>query len=188
MITLYQTPYGEGSLYWEGKLLTGHRLPGRNVTSANVTGPSGTSANPMREIAEPPATCAQFSLTALLEAYFRAEPIDFDADSLPIDWSLYSPFILTVATALTQVPYGATTTYADLAAAAGHPGAQRAVGSAMAKNRLPILIPCHRVIRSDGTLGHFSAGEEWKPRLLAMESAAAVAIAPVPLPQTLTIT
>ena len=72
--------------------------------------------------------------------------------------------------ALQDVPYGRTVTYAQLAAQAGHPKAVRAVGGALNKNRLPILIPCHRVLASEG-LGGFACGREWKMALLGIEGA-----------------
>jgi len=70
--------------------------------------------------------------------------------------------------ALRQVPWGHTSTYAQLAERIGKPDAARAVGMALNKNRLPILIPCHRILAADG-LGGFSAGREWKMALLAIE-------------------
>jgi O-6-methylguanine DNA methyltransferase len=72
--------------------------------------------------------------------------------------------------ALRDVPYGQTVTYAQLAAQAGHPKAVRAVGGALNKNRLPILVPCHRVLASAG-LGGFACGREWKMALLGIEGA-----------------
>ncbi len=71
-----------------------------------------------------------------------------------------------------RIPWGQTRSYAQLAAVAGRPGAARAVGSVMAKNRVPLVVPCHRVIASSGQLGGYSApqGLSLKRRLLAMES------------------
>jgi methylated-DNA-[protein]-cysteine S-methyltransferase len=72
--------------------------------------------------------------------------------------------------ALQDVPYGQTVTYGELAAKAGHPKAVRAVGGALNKNRVPILVPCHRVLASEG-LGGFACGREWKMALLGIEGA-----------------
>ena len=85
-----------------------------------------------------------------------------------------TPFARRVLAACRRIPYGQTLSYAELAAAAGSPGAARAVGSVMAQNRLPLLIPCHRVVGSRGKLGGFSApgGLETKVRLLELEFAA----------------
>ena len=70
-----------------------------------------------------------------------------------------------------RIPYGATASYADLAEWAGRPNAARAVGTCMAKNRIPLIVPCHRVVRSDGVIGNFSApgGRETKRFLLELE-------------------
>lgn len=106
---------------------------------------------------------------AKLQSYFAGQRVRFSQGDIPIDWTAWSPFEQQVASRLMNVAYGETISYADLAAAAGHQHAYRAVGNFMAKNPLPLLIPCHRVIRSDGRLGNYSAGEHWKLRLLELE-------------------
>ena len=73
---------------------------------------------------------------------------------------------------LRDIAYGATASYAAVAAAAGSPAAVRAVGSACATNPLPIIVPCHRVVRSDGSIGQYLGGTDTKRALLSMESAA----------------
>ena len=73
--------------------------------------------------------------------------------------------------ALRAIPYGAVRNYGDIARAIGQPGAARAVGQANGCNPLPIVIPCHRVIASDGTIGGYSGGLAIKHRLLALEGA-----------------
>ncbi len=70
-----------------------------------------------------------------------------------------------------RIPAGKTVSYGELAKRAGYPGAGRAVGSAMRKNRLPIVIPCHRVVPAQGGIGAYSAGKKWKCRLLKHERA-----------------
>lgn len=87
-----------------------------------------------------------------------------------LDLSGSSPFQRKVWEMERTIPYGETRTYQWLAAALGYPLAARAVGNALAKNPLPILIPCHRVIRSDGNLGGFSGGVQLKRALLQMEA------------------
>ncbi len=67
------------------------------------------------------------------------------------------------------MPYGQVASYRDLATAAGRPNAYRAVGSAMARNALPVILPCHRVIKNDGRLGSYGDDPAWKERLLALE-------------------
>ena len=79
------------------------------------------------------------------------------------------PFFRQVWEALRQVPYGQTLSYGELAKLAGRPGSARAVGSAMRKNPLLLLVPCHRVVGSGGKLGGFSCGLEWKRFLLNLE-------------------
>jgi methylated-DNA-[protein]-cysteine S-methyltransferase len=72
-----------------------------------------------------------------------------------------------------QIPFGETASYREMAIAAGSPGAVRAAGTAMGANPVPLLIPCHRVIRSDGTAGLYGGGEETKRWLLEFEQRAA---------------
>ncbi len=108
---------------------------------------------------------------AALDAYFQGEPVNFDA--LPVDLSDQPPFRRKVQEQCRRVGYGQTTTYADLARGVGTPAAARAVGSAMSHNPVPLVIPCHRVLRSDGGLGGFSApnGVRFKQQLLELEGA-----------------
>lgn len=80
-----------------------------------------------------------------------------------------SPFVRAVLTACSRIPKGRVKTYGELARAVGKPGAARAVGQVMARNPVPLLIPCHRVVRSGGLLGGFGGGRKWKEYLLARE-------------------
>lgn len=80
-----------------------------------------------------------------------------------------TPFQEKVWQELLKIPYGKTKTYKEIASAIGHPNAYRAVGQACKKNPLPIIIPCHRVIGSNGNLGGYSRGKKMKMRLLEME-------------------
>jgi methylated-DNA-[protein]-cysteine S-methyltransferase len=102
-----------------------------------------------------------------LDEYFTGHRHTFD---LPIDLQLAHGFRRTVLEHLRGVGYGTTTSYAGLAAAAGNPAAVRAVGTACATNPLPIVVPCHRVIRSDGSAGRYVGGEAAKAALLALET------------------
>ncbi|MFF9042495.1 methylated-DNA--[protein]-cysteine S-methyltransferase [Streptomyces parvulus] len=102
-----------------------------------------------------------------VEAYFAGDGQDFD---LPLDWSLISGFNRQVLRALASgVPYGSVVGYGDLAGRVGQPGAAQAVGMAMGANPLPVVVPCHRVVESDGGIGGFGGGVETKRRLLALE-------------------
>ncbi|MCX4551773.1 methylated-DNA--[protein]-cysteine S-methyltransferase [Streptomyces sp. NBC_01387] len=102
-----------------------------------------------------------------LAAYFAGDLQEFD---LPLDWTLTSGFNRQVLRELaTGVPYGSVVGYGDLAHRVGQPGAAQAVGVAMGSNPLPVVVPCHRVVESDGGLGGFGGGLETKRRLLALE-------------------
>jgi methylated-DNA-[protein]-cysteine S-methyltransferase len=88
----------------------------------------------------------------------------------PVDLSLVdSPFQRRALTRLRKVPAGAVTTYQALAAATGSPSAQRAIGNTVASNPIPIYVPCHRVIKSDGSIGNYGGGVERKLKLLRAE-------------------
>jgi len=105
-----------------------------------------------------------------LEAYFAGERISFDDVELDVDdWT---PFQLDVARALRRVPYGEVVSYGDLARLAGHPRAHRAAGTFCARNRFAIVVPCHRVVASDGLGSYGSLGLAYKQRLLALEGVA----------------
>ena len=104
-----------------------------------------------------------------LEEYFVGARTRFD---LSLDLRLSVGFRRTVLSHLTQIAYGTTASYAAVAAAAGNPKAVRAVGTACATNPLPLVLPCHRVVRSDGTAGQYVGGADAKQALLALEAAA----------------
>ncbi|HEV7654097.1 MAG TPA: methylated-DNA--[protein]-cysteine S-methyltransferase [Mycobacteriales bacterium] len=104
-----------------------------------------------------------------LEDYFAGRRQGFD---LPLDWRLSSGFRATVLHHLaTDVGYGRTASYQALAALAGNPKAVRAVGTACATNPIPVVVPCHRVVRSDGGMGNYRGGPEAKRTLLDLEAA-----------------
>lgn len=104
-----------------------------------------------------------------LDEYFAGRRRTFDLD---VDLRLVEGFRRTVVSHLPEIGYGTTATYAALASMAGNPKAVRAVGSACANNPVPIVVPCHRVVRSDGKIGNYLGGAEMKAALLAMEQAA----------------
>jgi methylated-DNA-[protein]-cysteine S-methyltransferase len=104
-----------------------------------------------------------------LDDYFAGRRHGFD---VPLDLRLARGFRLAVLRHLSEIPYGSTESYAEVAVASGSPKAVRAVGSACATNPLPIVVPCHRVVRSDGSLGGYLGGLPTKQRLLALERAA----------------
>jgi methylated-DNA-[protein]-cysteine S-methyltransferase len=100
-----------------------------------------------------------------LELYFQGRLKQFSLKLAPRG----TPFQLAVLRALQEVPYGETVSYGELALRIGRPNASRAVGAANARNPLPIVIPCHRVIGSDGSLVGFGGGLEAKRKLLDLE-------------------
>ena len=104
-----------------------------------------------------------------LDEYFTGSRRRF---ALPLDLRLSSGFRRQVLTHLSEIEYGRTESYAQVAVAAGSPKAVRAVGTACARNPLPVVVPCHRVVRSDGSSGGYVGGAEAKLRLLALEDAA----------------
>ena len=105
-----------------------------------------------------------------IDEYFAGTRRNFD---VPLDFRLATGFRLSVLRHLTDIGYGHTESYTEVAAAAGSPQAVRAAGSACAKNPLPVVVPCHRVVRADGSIGGYIGGPEAKHVLLALEGAAA---------------
>jgi len=100
-------------------------------------------------------------------AYFEGCRVQLE---FPLDLSGYGLFDLSVWDAARKIPYGETRSYSWIADRIGKKNACRAVGQAMGRNPVPLIIPCHRVVRMDGGLGGFGAGIEWKRRLLDLES------------------
>ena len=139
--------WGVGELWLDGGRLLWHELP-RAGTGEDAGHPLGER----------------------LRAFFAGEPVGFDDVELDLEWC--TPFQLAVADALRRVPRGEVVTYGELAALAGHPGAQRAAGSFCAQNRFPIVVPCHRVVSAEGLGSYGSLGIDYKRRLLALEDVA----------------
>jgi methylated-DNA-[protein]-cysteine S-methyltransferase len=148
-----ETPIG--TLLIAGDAVAVHRItfphPGRAVKpepewQESQRGPVGEAARQLRE-------------------YFAGKRAEFDLPLAPEG----TAFQRTVWRQLQQIPYGETISYGELARRVGNPKASRAVGSANGANPLPIVIPCHRVIAGDGTLGGFGGGLPTKQMLLALE-------------------
>jgi methylated-DNA-[protein]-cysteine S-methyltransferase len=102
-----------------------------------------------------------------LDDYFAGRRRTFD---VALDMRLASGFRRAVLEHLRSIAYGATETYSAVALASGSAAAVRAVGTACARNPLPLVVPCHRVVRSDGTIGQYGGGTEMKRALLALEA------------------
>jgi len=177
----FATPWGDGRLALLGDLPFELELPdaaaGRISADERPAPAAGTGAG------ETSPTRAARSWLAPLERYFAGDPVDFELD---VDRFCtahgFTGFETAVYRALAAVPYGEAVSYRELAVAAGRPLAWRAVGSAMALNPLPIVLPCHRVVRSDGTLGQYGTDPTWKARLLRHEGIEVLADAGVPSP------
>ncbi|CAA9501814.1 MAG: Methylated-DNA--protein-cysteine methyltransferase [uncultured Solirubrobacteraceae bacterium] len=101
-----------------------------------------------------------------LDEYFAGRRRDFD---LPVDLSLTAPFGRAVLEACARIPFGATSSYRAVAADAGRPSASRAAGNALGANPVPIIVPCHRVLRTGGGLGGYTGGVATKRHLLTLE-------------------
>lgn len=151
----FTTPFGVGRLTLAGDLPLELELP-VPVAAGDAGATSG----------------ARSRWVERLEAYFAGEPVTFDLDvSAHCSARGFTAFETAVYTALTAVPYGRAVSYRDLAHAAGRPNAYRAVGTAMSRNALPVILPCHRVIKNDGTPGLYGEDPAWKVRLLQLEGA-----------------
>jgi methylated-DNA-[protein]-cysteine S-methyltransferase len=101
-----------------------------------------------------------------LEEYFGRRRREFE---LPLDWSLARGFGRRVLDQTARIPYGEVETYGSVARAIGSPRAARATGNALGANPLPIVVPCHRVVRAGGVIGHYTGGADRKLKLLELE-------------------
>jgi methylated-DNA-[protein]-cysteine S-methyltransferase len=127
-----------------------------------------------RKAGEPALAGAASGWAAQIAAYLRGETRDLS--SIPLNMTGITPFRRAVLEAARRIPRGTTVSYAQLAAMAGSPGAARAAASAMRNNRFPLIVPCHRVVRTGGGIGGFmgrtsGSAITLKRRLLALESA-----------------
>jgi methylated-DNA-[protein]-cysteine S-methyltransferase len=146
-----ETPCGVVELHVGGGKLAGVRL----------LGPRARAGGP-----QPASRAARRFATALARCFWGA-PSGIRAEEL--DLSACSAFQERVYRELMKVGFGRLVTYGELAARVGRPGAARAVGQAVGRNHWPVFVPCHRVVAAGGRPGGFSAGPEWKARLLAHE-------------------
>ena len=120
---------------------------------------------------ELPARELPFGLRDRLDAYFSGEPVDLARADVPIWFAWGTPFQRAVWQAIRCIPYGQTRSYSWLARQVGRPRAARAVGQAVKANPLLLLVPCHRVVRADGSIGGFTPSLEVKLWLLRLEGA-----------------
>ena len=155
----YETKWGDGALLFNERRLARVLFP---------------AASPQALLAELDERFDQYKhvqgkdygLISTLARYFSGERVVFDVE---VDFGRLGDFERAVLNELRGLSYGRTVGYEDLAMECGRPRAARAVGNALAKNPVPIVVPCHRVLRSDGRLGGWSGPEGWKERLLELE-------------------
>ena len=154
----FETPIGQCRLAWSPAGITRLCLP-------------DDLAEPAPAVLSPPQEAPAFVAVTLgcLERYFRGARESFDA--VPLDLSGLSQARCTLYNALRRIGWGETTTYGGLAEMMGMPGAAQAVGQAMGKNPIPVIIPCHRVLAAGNRMGGFSApgGIRTKQHLLDLE-------------------
>lgn len=162
--------WGVGELWLQGERLIEHSLPRPNHSP---NGPQGLPGTPAISVPWTGARDCADSVTRLVERirrYFAGEPVDFADVELAL--ADYTPFGRRLLDALRGVPYGEVVTYAELAALAGSPRAQRAAGTFCAHNRFALMVPCHRVVSAAGIGSYGSLGTAVKRRLLELEHVA----------------
>jgi methylated-DNA-[protein]-cysteine S-methyltransferase len=158
----HDTPLGRVLLGATGEGIVRLGLPGEDADAVMDELARRVSPRTLR--------AARGSLTTArreLDEYFARRRLAFE---VPLDWRLSRGFRREVLRATAAIPYGQTASYRDVATRAGSPRAVRAAGTALATNPIPIIVPCHRVLRSGGGLGSYRGGAEAKARLLALES------------------
>lgn len=147
-------------------------IAGRDGAISVLRLPRPTLAEAVSTIIEGAGKCSvesfdDFSgVAGAVADYFAGKRVTFDCD---LDLSTYTDFQRAVWRKCREIPFGETRTYGWIADEIGCPSGMRAVGQGMAANPVPIIVPCHRVVRADGGLGGFSSGLRWKVRLLEME-------------------
>ncbi|MEN6386730.1 MAG: MGMT family protein [Phycisphaerales bacterium] len=162
--SIFETKWGYFGLAADRKGLLKASLPIENYQAAKTYLLQGVSKDAKKvEILYP-------QLTKAIIDYYNGTCVNFKNLKYTFNWENLTDFSIRVLTACKNLEIGQTATYGQLAAMAGYPGAARAVGSVMAANRWPLIVGCHRIIRSDGQIGNFSfCGSETKKRMLELE-------------------
>ncbi len=172
--------WGAGEVWLDGARLVWHELPQASLGTrararatpthqggADRPPPSRSTLPSKRARAGNGGAPKTHKLIQRFRAYFAGQRTSFGDVQLELDdWT---PFQLDIVRTLRRVPYGDVVSYGDLARLAGYPRAQRAVGTFCAGNRFGIVVPCHRVVASDGLGSYGSLGTAYKQRLLALE-------------------
>jgi methylated-DNA-[protein]-cysteine S-methyltransferase len=163
--------WGVGELWLDGEVSVWHELP--TTARADPHPLEGALSPPSVTLPGAGARVRDGSVPEVAQrvmAYFAGQRVSFGDLELDLEWC--TPFQLAVAEALRAVPYAETVTYGELAALAGYPNAHRAAGTFCAHNRLPLILPCHRVVAAGGLGSYGSLGGRYKRRLLELEGAA----------------
>jgi len=165
--TIFKTRWGYFGLVCQGQAVCRTSLPAASQTAARQSLLTGANLGPADVPFEKDLLAA---LQRRIVAYFEGENVDFSTDPAVCLPNL-SVFGQAILAACRQIAFGRTQTYAQLAASAGRSQAARAVGNVMARNPVPLIVPCHRIIRADGGLGGFSGigGTAMKQRMLLHE-------------------
>ncbi len=159
----YESPLGTGLVAATDRGIVSVALPGREETEFL----DGLAAGLSPRVLELPSRLDEARRE--LDEYFEGRRDAFD---LELDWRLVrTGFMRSVLRATAQLPYGATASYGEVARSAGNPRAYRAAGTALGENPIPIIVPCHRVLRAGGVLGNYGGGPEMKRWLLELEGA-----------------
>lgn len=160
-LEIFATPLGPMGAAWSGEAgscrVERIFLPGEDLEKAAGRDRFKKEATP----------CPVAELVRSIQQYLQGAEAAFDPDLLHLEQC--TPFREAVLRAQYSVARGRVCTYGELAAAAGRPGGARAAGGALAANPFPVVIPCHRTVRSDGTLGGFGGGRAMKAQLLGLE-------------------
>jgi methylated-DNA-[protein]-cysteine S-methyltransferase len=158
---IFPTSFGYAAILFQKEPLLVKRIflphPHKGVVQRRIQTPGVAPAHSQRV----------FELCKKIQGYFKGQPISPPWGLL--DMSQLTPLQRSVLEVVASVPHGAVQTYAQIARQIGRPKAYRFVGTTLARNPLPVVIPCHRIIRADGSLGGFFGGTELKKRMLALE-------------------
>lgn len=178
---LVETAHGNAAIGWTAQGICSFRLP---APTAEASRRAIVRALPDAVECAPPENVAQ--VVAATQRYFRGERVDFV--DVPLDLGRPDDFVAEIYGFIRSLGWGETTTYGGVARALGRgPAAARAVGQAMARNPVPLILPCHRVLAAGDRIGGFTApgGSDAKARMLALEGMVPVSPpAPVPTAQT----
>ncbi len=161
---LVETPFGKAAIVWDGNAAS------PRILQVFLPARAGEVLREIRMMFPGAASKSCEAVTKLGEdllAFTKGKAVIFDATAL--EMSPVPPFHKKVLRALTKIPRGKVSTYGAIAARTGAPGGARAAGQGCAKNPFPLVFPCHRVIRADGSLGGFGGGLQLKRALLEME-------------------